>query len=336
MTAPATPQLPPDPGPAGAAASSPAEQRRSAREEKTKAEVAKLVAETKALTSFWGRLFEAVKSIGAVLAAVLAGYAALTTYRVTQLETAQAEAKLAAVKTELKSANDAVVVANKEVATKKAEAVKAESDKKKAQDQLAAIETKLGQDQEKARLAESRLGDVRKQVANNSSIPEPARAAIREGLNGVSATLGSNTKVPDHADVWRAAEKYSKSNDAQAVQQASKILDEAAGHLWEAASGIQAKEMPSFPLSTTGGMFDPTKQRTERWYAFLKPGHGSPTYWIKYEIKIENNFIVFREINDGVVYYKTPISSPTYGEPFVERIKSSMAAQLKDEMNRPD
>ena len=94
--------------------------------------------------------------------------------------------------------------------------------------------------------------------------------------------------------------------------------------------------MPSFPLSTTGGMFDPTKQRTERWYAFLKPGHGSPTYWIKYEIKIENNFIVFREINDGVVYYKTPISSPTYGEPFVERIKSSMAAQLKDEMNRPD
>ena len=138
MTAPATPQPPSDPGPASAAASSPAEQRRSAREEKTKAEVAKLVAETKALTSFWGRLFEAVKSIGAVLAAVLAGYAALTTYRVTQLETAQAEAKLAAVKTELKSANDAVVVANKEVATKKAEAVKAESDKKKAQDQLAA------------------------------------------------------------------------------------------------------------------------------------------------------------------------------------------------------
>ena len=333
----------------------PEDEGKKLRRAKVQAETAKLVAETKALTSFWVRLVEALKSIGAVAAAILAGYAALTTYRVTQLETtiaakekAEVEAKLTAVRAELKGANDAVVAADKVAAAKKTEAINAESEKKKAQDQLTAIEVKLVQDQEKVRLAEGRLGDVRKQVANNPSIPEPARTAIRESLNGVSATLGG-AKANAHdihqtGDVWKAVEKFSSTPEATARREDNQILQQGYDQLTMAHQKVGAS-LKDF--GQTGGG-DYHKDLAQRRISFnlgvpllTYSSAGAATY-TKYEIKILDGYVVFSHSlvipspPPLKVFYKTPVASPVYGDEFAQAVRRSMEPQIQAELTRKD
>jgi tetratricopeptide (TPR) repeat protein len=143
-------------------------------------------------------------------------------------------------------------------------------------------------------------------------------------------------RSPDNADVWKSAAAYSASSAAKSVAEADKILRQADGQLVRVRESLGQHIVPTFAPSQTGWQMDAPQLRLEDWRALTKPGHQQPTMWSKYEYRIVGGDLVFTELNDGKVFYRTPVGAPDYGDRFTAAVQTSMAPQLKAEMNRSD